>query len=124
MSKAIVMIDIPTDYADEYKQWLIDGRLYYLEDGAWTFLKEVEYKVEPYREAIAEDTLQLNLRVPSNEIVKAVENSVIDALYAQPPVEAIPIEWLMKEYADNNLIYFIIDNWRKENESRDTESTK
>lgn len=52
MSKAIIRIDIPTDYADEYKQWIIDGRLCYLEDGAWTFLKEVEYKVEPYREAI------------------------------------------------------------------------
>lgn len=52
MSKAIVMIDIPTDYADEYKQWLIDGRLYYLEDDSWTYLKEVECEVEPYREAI------------------------------------------------------------------------
>lgn len=31
--KAIVEIDIPADYTDEYKQWVIDGRLYYLEDG-------------------------------------------------------------------------------------------
>ena len=52
MSKAIVRIDIPDDYADEYKEWVIDGRLYYLEDGAWTFLKEVECKVELYRNAI------------------------------------------------------------------------
>lgn len=52
MSKAIVRLNIPTDYADEYKQWIIEGRLYYLEDGAWTFLKEVECELEPYREAI------------------------------------------------------------------------
>ena len=52
MSKAIVRIDIPTDYADEYKEWIIEGNLCYLEDGVWTSLKEVEYKVEPYRKAI------------------------------------------------------------------------
>lgn len=119
MSKAIVRIDIPTDYADEYKEWIIDGRLYYLEDGAWTFLKEVECKVEPYK-----DEIQLNLRVPSNEIVKAVENSVIDTLYAQPPVEAIPVEWIKKYYTDITLpctdtrIQFeeMIRKWEKENE--------
>ena len=52
MSKAIIMIDIPTDYADEYKQWIIEGTLYYLEDGAWTVLKDVQYGVELYKDAI------------------------------------------------------------------------
>lgn len=50
--KAIVEIDIPADYTDEYKQWVIDGRLYYLEDGAWTFLKEVECELKPFDKAI------------------------------------------------------------------------
>ena len=52
MSKAIVRLNIPTDYADEYKQWIIEGRLYYLEDGAWTVLKDVQYGVELYKDAI------------------------------------------------------------------------
>lgn len=52
MSKAIVRLNIPTDYADEYKQWIIEGTLYYLEDGAWTVLKDVQYGVELYKDAI------------------------------------------------------------------------
>ena len=64
MSKAIVRIDIPTDYADEYKQWIIDGRLCYLEDGAWTFFKEVEYKVEPYKETIPVEWIKSYVQKP------------------------------------------------------------
>ena len=123
--KAIVEIDIPTDYTDEYKQWVIDGRLCYLEDGAWTVLKEDEFKVEPCRDAI-----QIDLRVPSNEVVKAVENSVIDALYTQPTVNAISINWIknvwLKKLENKEKIVFplifeivmnwLIPDWEKENE--------
>lgn len=44
------------------------------------------------------DNLHLNLWVPSknNAIVKAFENSMIDALNRQPTVEAIPVEWIDK----------------------------
>ena len=66
MSKVIVKIDIPTDYADEYKQWIIDGRLCYLEDGAWMHLKDVECKVEPYREVIPVEWIENKLKCCDN----------------------------------------------------------
>lgn len=56
--KAIVEIDIPADYTDEYKQWVIDGRLYYLEDGTWTFLKEVECELKPTLKTISIDWIE------------------------------------------------------------------
>ena len=74
MSKAIIRIDIPTDYADEYKQWRIDGRLCYLEDGAWMHLKDVECKVEPYREAISIEWLK------RYEIIKGQEVRLQEAI--------------------------------------------
>ena len=58
MSKAIVKIDIQTDYADEYKEWLIEGRLCYLEDNAWTHLKDIECEVELYKDAIPIDYIE------------------------------------------------------------------
>lgn len=84
MSKAIIRIDIPTDYADEYKQWIIEGRLCYLEDNAWTHLKDVECKVEPYREAIP------------IEYIKAFKEEVRDVTNGKAV-----IEWLL-------------ENWEKE----------
>ena len=50
------------------------------------------------------DKIQLNLWVPSrnNEIVKAFENSVIDALDRQPTVEAIPLEWMKKWHEEED----------------------
>lgn len=76
MSKAIVMIDIPTDYADEYKQWIIDGSLCYLEDGAWTFLKEVEYKVESYREVIPVEWIE-NWKRGKSSIEQVVADKIM-----------------------------------------------
>lgn len=78
MSKAIVTIDIPTDYADEYKQWAIDGRLYYLEDGAWTVLKDVQYGVELYKDAIPVEFIE-------EQIAKTTDinnRDELDVLYA------------------------------------------
>lgn len=66
MSKAIIRIDIPTDYADEYKQWIIEGRLCYLEDNAWTHLKDVECKVELYREVIPVEWIEKKLNCCDN----------------------------------------------------------
>ena len=73
------------------------------------------------------DNLHLNLWVPSknNEIVKAFENSVIDALNRQPTVEAIPIEWIKEtiklaesvqdsKYAEH--LRILLEDWREENE--------
>jgi len=70
------------------------------------------------------DNLHLNLWVPSknNEIVKAFENSVIDALNRQLTVEAIPIEWIRNweeknwELECNYGIDEMIEDWREENE--------
>lgn len=50
--KAIVEIDIPSDYIDDYKKWLLDGSLYYLEDGDWTHLKNIECELKPTNKAV------------------------------------------------------------------------
>lgn len=52
IKKAIVEIDIPSDYIDDYKKWQFDGGLYYLEDGAWTYLKDIECELKPTVKAI------------------------------------------------------------------------
>ena len=91
MSKAIVRINIPDDYADEYKEWIIDGRLCYLEDGAWTFLKEVEYKVEPYRDAILIERIK--------KIIDLAKSSG------------------HRRYAE--LLSYLIEDWEKENAKAD-----
>lgn len=90
MSKAIVKIDIPTDYADEYRQWKIEGRLCYLEDGAWTHLKDIECELKPTDKAIP---------------VKRIENWV---------KETYPITEDWKDY----MVSFgeLIEAWEKENE--------
>lgn len=52
------------------------------------------------------DNLHLNLKVPSrnNAIVKAFENTVIDALDRQPTVEAIPIDFIKQTITDKRYI--------------------
>ena len=52
MSKYIVIVDIPDDYAEDYSQWEIEGELRYLEDGAWTHFKDVEAILKPNDKAI------------------------------------------------------------------------
>ena len=47
MSKYIIIVDIPNDYAEDYNQWKIEGELRYLEDGAWTHFKDVEAILKP-----------------------------------------------------------------------------
>ena len=41
-----------------------------------------------------------------------------------PTVEAIPIEWIEKNYSWLTMAKEMIKHWREENESRDTESIK
>jgi len=89
MSKAIIKIDIPTDYADEYKQWIIEGRLCYLEDNAWMHLKDVECKVEPYREVIP------------IEYIEAFKKKVRHIA----PAKAV-IDWLLENWEDEQARLF------------------
>lgn len=101
MSKAIVKIDIPTDYADEYKQWMIDGRLCYLEDGAWTHLKDIECELKPTDKAIPiefiKEEMESSRYIWSNSSVKT-------ELYWRGVYQGLAV---------------LIRNWEKENDSDD-----
>lgn len=143
MSKAIIRIDIPTDYADEYKQWIIDGRLCYLEDGAWTHLKDVECKVEPFeltkrmknrlvdKAEVLETFGELyDIFDDSREIQKEIDkiyDKINDLPYIDVEEKTIPVEWIkskidaiLDSYPDGNeeteILCKLLYDWEKENE--------
>lgn len=140
MSNAIIRIDIPTDYADEYKQWIIDGRLCYLEDGAWTHLKDVECKVEPFeltkrmknrlvdKAEVLETFGELyDIFDDSREIQKEIDkiyDKINDLPYIDVEEKAIPVEWIENKLkcCDNiNAEIFVkslIREWEKEDEQK------
>lgn len=92
--KAIVEINIPSDYINDYKKWQFVGGLYYLEDGAWTHLKDIECELKPTVEAIP---------------VEWIKNKKVDFQNKYYPFNYT--RGVQEGY--NDCIDYLIDEWEK-----------